>query len=284
MTAFLLNCALLLAAPLFFTGLVRFAGSRGNEHPLKPVREFLSLLAEGVKPGNDTSFTHETASSLILASILMAGTLTPLVGHQAVLGFDNSGILFFSFLLLEKIVRTFGNRKLSVKAKETAADIFWKVLPELALYLLLIAASWASGTLSFGRIFSDGLPGTLSAVLFRVLFPLTLFILLLKEEDSGADGYRGSDKAVVHFSSSLKDFLFAALIAGFILPYAKTGVPGLNVFLYFFLFILITALIAVLTGAAGSLLKHWKIKRPIEILLLADTAVLAVLAVLSPLF
>jgi hypothetical protein len=256
MIEFLLDCVLLVAAPLFFSGLVRFIQTRSAEHPLGVFRVFTARLGEGVKPGNDTNFIYETASSLIFASIFMAGVLVPMINHKAVIGFDNAGILFFSFLLLEKIVRMFGDRRgpSRGKGKDKIAALVRDALPELTLYVLLIAASWSSGSLSFEKSFgfSAGMTGRLSEAVLRVLFPMTLGFLLLRTDDSGEEGYHGSDRAAVLFSIALKEFLIAALIA-------------------------------VLTGTFRSLIGRSGNKKLPDILLAAGVSAIVIFSVLSPL-
>lgn len=283
MIEFLLDCALLVAAPLFFSGLVRFIQTRSAEHPLTVLRGFTALIGEGVKPGNDKNFIYETASSLIFASIFMAGVLVPMINHKAVIGFDNAGILFFSFLILEKIIRMFGDKRDPARGKEDQKimALVRDALPELTLYILLIAASWTSGSLSFEKIFgfSAGMSGRFSEAVLRVLFPMTLGFLLIRSDDSCEDGYHGSDRAAVMFSKALKEFLIAALIAGFVIPYVK----GLNALLYLFVFLVVLVLIAVLTGTFRSLLGRSGNKKLPDILLAAGVSAIVLFSVLSPL-
>lgn len=282
MKAFLLNCLLIIAAPLFFRGFADFVRTRGRLKPHGTVREFLKLLGEGVRAGNDTSFIYETASSLILASIIMAGTLVPLIGHRPVLNFENSGILFFSFLLLEKIVRTVGGRFPAGKNRKKTQETFFGMLPETAFYLLLMSACWLGGTLSFEKLFAGGLNGSMPEVVSRLVFLAVLFVLLLREEESGADGYRGSDRAVVVFSGGLKEFLFAALIAGFVLPNVPAGTSGMNEFLYLILFLAVLTVIAAATGLVRSWLDRLKSKFVVDAVLIVSLSAAVVLSVIVP--
>lgn len=261
MTEFILNCLIILVAPLFYSGLILFirtGGKHGSGKIVEPLKTFLSLLFRGVKAGSDKNFFHETASSVILASILMAGALTPLIGHRAILNFDGAFFLFFSFLVIEKIDRVFGKTAPGKKDRKIVLRERAEFLPETALYAVLVLSCVIDGQGSFEKLFSFG--ESMSPVLIgaKVLFLFALWLVLVREENGDTFGYEGSDRAVVLYGGSLKSLLVSSLMAGMVIPYTDFWNQGMNAFLYLLLYLLLIVLIGSVAGFVQRILAHFR--------------------------
>lgn len=287
MIAFLLNCAIILLLPFAFSGLMAYL-RHGRKHGVvavvAPLTDFLKLLSGGVKAGSDRNFFHETATSVILASILMAGALTPLVGHKAILNFEGAFLLFFAFLVIEKIVRVFGKKSPGKSERKIVLRDRAESLPEAVVYAVLVLSSIISGQNTFGKLFSFGGTDSIPEIGVKVLFILSLWLIIVREEGDETFGYEGSDRAAVLYGGSLKSLLIASLMAGMVIPYTPYWETGLNAFLYLILYLALVALIGAVAAFAQRLLARYGKTRVPDIALAVSAVFILGLSFLTLMF
>lgn len=263
MIEFILNCVIIALIPFFYSGFITFirngALMKNAWTITSPLNTFLGLLGKGVKSGSDKNVFHEIASSVILASILMAGVMTPIVNHKSMLDFEGAFFLFLSFLLMEKIMRVLGKKNAGQKGKKSVLDEWKETLPELAVYSVLVLCSVVSGQNTFEKVFSFGAAATGLSLGMKIVVVLTLWLVLVREENGQADGYEGSDRAVVLYSGSLRSLLISSLIAGAVIPYWKLWSLEWSAFLYLLLYLVLVAVIGLSAGLAQKFLIRRKL-------------------------
>ena len=207
MFLFVINCLVIVLLPFFFEGFISFVekgtGKRFLRTVALPLKTFLELLGKGVKSGSDRNYLQEAASSVILSSVVMAGTLTPILVHRPIFDFNGSFFLFLSFLLMERIARVLGRKKTDRKEKGDPVPEWRELLPEITAFIVLVLCSVTAGQTSFSRIFFFGGETAALAVLVKLAVVLTLWVLLARGEQDRAEGYEGSDRAVVFYGGWL---------------------------------------------------------------------------------
>lgn len=288
MFLFIVNCLIIVLLPFFFEGFISLVEKGPGKSALRvvasPVKEFLQLLARGVKSGSDRNYLQEIASSVILSSVVMAGTLTPILIHRPIFDFNGSFFLFLSFLVMERITRVIGRKKTDRKEKGDPVPEWRELLPEITAFIVLALCSVTAGQSSFGRIFFFGGETAALAVLIKLSVVLTLWVLLVRGEGDRTNGYEGSDRAVVLYGGWLKSLLFATLIAGAIIPYWNLWRLEWGAYVYLPVYLAVIALVGWGTGLARRALARREITGYADTALIACSVLVFCLSFLAVLF
>lgn len=243
---------LLLILPFFFIGLINktkavISGRKGTS-VFQPYFDFFKLIKKGLIISETTSFIFQLASTINLASVIMAGSLL------CVFHFQGDFILFAYILALGKFFSI-------ISALDTASSFAGMGASREASYTSLVEPAFfiiISSICAIGHIYSFE---SLSKVSFFsnkiwfliiILAAIALFLMILIEgsrtpiddptthleltmiHEAMVLDNSGIDLAFISYSNALKMLLFNGLIASFLTPHSNLG---------FFILILCSALL-----------------------------------------
>jgi formate hydrogenlyase subunit 4 len=235
-------CTGLLLAPLL-PGVINrvkaaFAGRHGP--PLLQLYfDLWKLLRKGAVYSRTTTRVFRLAPSLVLAAVLVALALMPAPGAPALVGFQGSMLLFVGLFALVRFVMIIAalDTGSSFEGMGASREAQYGTLAEPVMLLVLGALAVATGSLSL-----DGMFGGLALVAGRTLAPamgllaVALLIVTLVENsripfddpDTHLEltmihevmilDYGGPDLAFMLYASSLKLWIFGALLVCLLVP------------------------------------------------------------------
>ena len=158
--ALLVHVALLLGVPPFLPGVIAktkawFAGRQGPPL-LQPWRDIAKLLRKGAVFSRTTSWVFGAGPVVSLASLLLAGLLTPLAGSRAPLGFVGDVILFAYLMALARFFTAAAalDTGSSFEGLGASREVAFAALAEPTLFLALAIACLPGRTPSFESAWS----------------------------------------------------------------------------------------------------------------------------------
>jgi formate hydrogenlyase subunit 4 len=214
------------------------AGRRGPS-PLQLYYDLGKLLRKGAVYSRTTTWLFRAAPSVVLAAALAALPLLPAPGADAPVSFEGSMLLFAGLLALGRfaIMCAALDTGSSFEGMGASREAQYGTLSEPAVLLALAALAGASGSLSLGRLFgAETLSGSSLAAPAVGLLVVALLIVTLAENsrvpfddpDTHLEltmvhevmilDYGGPDLAFCLYASSLKLWLFGALVVNLALP------------------------------------------------------------------
>ena len=214
-----------------------FAGRKGPR-----VTQLYFDLAKLVKKESVISATSggilKVAPSVILALTLMALLLLPTAGVFSPLRFRGDVLLFFYFLGTCRMFSVLAalDTGSSFEGMGAAREVFFSALAEAAVFSVLAFLTFFSGSFSLAEMLC--IRGMESWMVFTpvLLAALALFLVMLAENcrvpfddpethleltmihEAMILDYAGFDLAAILYSSSLKLWIFAALITSLLIP------------------------------------------------------------------
>jgi formate hydrogenlyase subunit 4 len=226
-----------------------FAGRRGPPL-LQTYFDLWKLLQKGAVYSRTTTWLFRAGPIIGLAATLTAAMLMPLGKAPALIAFPADFLLFAGLLGMARffIVVAALDTGSSFEGMGASREVFFSALAEPALLVALATLARQANTLSLSSMFGP-VSGVhwLQAGPVLMLVVIALMILLLAEnaripvDDPNTHleltmihevmvlDHGGPDLAFVLYSSALKLWLFAALMAGMILP--ATGNSALSLLL-----------------------------------------------------
>ncbi len=256
MTA-MLHVLLLLGFPPLLPGIIQRvkALSAGRTGPplLQAYFDLAKLLRKGTVYSRTTTWVFRSGPIVSLASVLAAGLVLPLGVGRAPLGFPGDVIFFAYALALGRFFTMIAalDTGSSFEGMGASREAAFSALAEPAFFLALAIVCVPAGSVSFANVWSAlpwstwgiGHPALLAAaaVLFAVLLaensripvddPATHLELTMIHEVMVLD-HGGPDLAFILYGSSIKLFLFGAILAHLLLPIPQQGgMAGLALFL-----------------------------------------------------
>jgi formate hydrogenlyase subunit 4 len=252
-----LHLLLLLVFPPLLPGIIQRVKARcaGRTGPplLQAYFDLAKLLRKGTVYSRTTTWVFRSGPIVSLASALAAGLVLPLGVGPAPLGFSGDVIFFAYALALGRFFTMIAalDTGSSFEGMGASREAAFSALAEPAFLLALAIVCIPARSVSFGNVWSAlpwstwgiGHPALLAvaAVLFAVLLtensrvpvddPATHLELTMVHEVMVLD-HGGPDLAFILYGSSIKLFLFAAILAHLLLPIPQQGgMAGLALFL-----------------------------------------------------
>lgn len=232
---------ILMIAPPFFLGVIAktkafFAGRKGPPL-LQGYYDLAKLLRKGFVVSRSASWILRIAPVAILAALLAAGLLLPMVGDPPI-HFEGDLILFAYLLALTRFVTILAAFDVgsSFEGMGASREATFGALSELSFFLGLLVLSILGGTLSLSRIFELGSMtlGSMTPALF-LLFGTFFFTLLTENCRMPIDDptthleltmihevmildYAGPDLGLILYGASVKFFIFMVFAAQILWP------------------------------------------------------------------
>ncbi len=263
---------LIILSPFLFTGLINkvkaiWAGRKGAP-VLQPYYDFFKLLKKGEVISRTTSFVFRIAPSINAASVFLALFIIPIPFLGSVIKFPGDFILFVYILGFAKFFTVCAalDTGSSFEGMGASREVTFSSIVEPAFFIILGSLALITGQLSFESIFAAINTSTGYTILIKLLFVVSLFIMLLTEgsrvpvDDPNTHleltmihevmilDYSGPDLAFILYSSGLKMVLFSMLIANLLIP------PSINLIVALGLFLGIIALIFISVAIVESLI------------------------------
>lgn len=235
-------CLVLVAAPAL-PGLATrtralFTGRRGAP-VLQLYRDLAKLLRKNVVYSRATTPVFKLGPIVVLATVLVAATLLPLDGHNALLSFRGDLVAFTGLLGLGRFALVLAGLDTgsSFEGMGASREVTVSAFGEPALFLCLTVLVLATGELSLAGMLGERLGVVWSgAAPSLVLAAVALFMLALAEtsrvpvDDPATHleltmihevivlDHSGPELAMILFGNAVKLALFGALVVGVLVP------------------------------------------------------------------
>jgi formate hydrogenlyase subunit 4 len=270
---------LILISPLFFLGLINkikalWAGKKGAPL-LQLYYDFFKLLRKGEVISKTTSFIFQIAPSINIAAVIFTMAIIPVPFLGSLISFPGDFILFTYILALAKFMTVSAalDTGSSFEGMGASREVTFSSIVEPAFFIVLGTLALITHQLSFQDIFAVINTSTGYTILIKVLFIVSLFIMLLTEgsrvpvDDPNTHleltmihevmilDYSGPDLAFILYSAGLKMVIISALIANLLIPSSITLATGLLLFLLI-IFLTFTAIGFVESLIARSRMSH----------------------------
>ncbi len=272
MTTITANILFILIMPFLFIGVINrvksFWAGRQGPSVIQPFFDFFRLLKKGVVLSRATTALFYWAPIAAFIAVLAAAFIAPMAGGRSILAFQGDMIVFIYLLGAAKFVNIASAMETgsSFEGMGAAREAAFTSLIEPAFFIIMGASAAASGVMDFSGIRAMAANHEASGVLAAVLCGSALFIMLLTEgsrvpvDDPNTHleltmihevmvlDNSGPDLALINYSSALKMFVIASVMANFLIP------AGLNPALAGALFAAVILLSAVIAGCVESLM------------------------------
>jgi formate hydrogenlyase subunit 4 len=232
-----LQLAAYLAAPPLLLGVIGRvkAGVAGRDGPplLQPYRDLLRLARKQAVYSRTTTWVFRAGPVVGLAAVLAAGLLVPLGGPAAAISFAGDFVLLAALLGLARFATVLAalDTGSAFEGMGAAREVTFSALAEPVLFLGLASLVKSTGGLDLARLLGEGLaPIWHTDGPALVLVALSFFAVALAENarvpvDDPAThleltmihevmvlDHSGPDLALIGYASSLKLYLFGALV------------------------------------------------------------------------
>jgi formate hydrogenlyase subunit 4 len=239
-------------APLLVGGLrtlrARLVGRRGPS-PWQSYRDFHKLLGKEVVVSPTTSWVFRATPYILVATMLVAGLIVPVVTSRPPLAFAGNIILLVYLLLLGTFFLALAGLDAgsAFGGMGSSREVAVAALAEPTVIVAVFALALRADTVDLGRIVErfGGEPG-LAANPAHLLAFAALFIVMLAETgrlpvDNPATHleltmiheamvleYSGRYLALVEWASAMKLFVFMTLLGNLFVPWGLSGSAGVG--------------------------------------------------------
>lgn len=259
----IINLLIILFLPLLFIGIINRVKSlwSGRQGPslFQPFFDFFRLLKKGEVISQTTSFIFRLAPSFILASVLAAAVVTPMITGRSLIGFQGDFIFFAYFIAVGKFFSIISalDTSSSFEGMGASREATFSVFVEPAFFLVMGSLCLMSGTTDFQSLFSFLGPKSDMALLVKGMGAAVIFVLVLVEgcrvpiDDPNTHleltmiheviilDNSGPDLAFIQYASALRMVLFSCLIPNLFIPADMALLPATLLFLVFLLMVAI---------------------------------------------
>ena len=295
----ILNFILIVAASLFFTGIVIrtksiFSGSKGPG-VFQPLKDIWRLFRKGSVYSETTSFIFQVAPSIYFASVLIAIAMIPFGSQPGLISFKGDFVFFAYILGLGKFFSIIAalDTGSSFEGMGASREALYSLLAEPAFFILMGSFALLTGHTSFQEIFGSLHFGSYISYAVGVLaaFVITL-ITLIENSRMPIDDPKthleltmmhevmildnsGFDLGLILQAANLKFAMYGGLIANFFLT------PGSELYYSIPIFIATQILFAVVVGFIESFMARFRMNHnPQYIFTLTSISLLIFLGVL----
>jgi formate hydrogenlyase subunit 4 len=295
----ILNFILIVAASLFFTGIVIrtksiFSGRKGPGI-FQPMKDIWRLFRKGSVYSETTSFIFQIAPSIYFASVLIAIAMIPFGSQPGLISFKGDFVFFAYILALGKFFSIIAalDTGSSFEGMGASREALYSLLAEPAFFILMGSFALLTGHTSFQEIFGSLHFGSYISYAVGVLaaFVITL-ITLIENSRMPIDDPKthleltmvhevlildnsGFDLALILQAANLKFAMYGALIANFFLT------PGSELYFSIPIFIATQILFAIIIAFIESFMARFRMNHnPQYIFTLTSVSLLIFLGVL----
>ena len=155
MLEIILNIIFLIIFPFLFIGIINktkaFWAGRKGAPILQPFYDFIKLLKKGEVISSTTSFVFAVAPSLMFASVVFAGLLTPIFNHMAIISFQGSFVLFAYIMATGKFFSLIAamDTGSSFEGMGASREASFSTLVEPAFFIIIASIMAMSGNYIF---------------------------------------------------------------------------------------------------------------------------------------
>jgi formate hydrogenlyase subunit 4 len=291
----MINILFFIIFPLLFMGIIHrvkaiMVGRKGK--PISQnMRDFLKLLRKDEVISTNATLISRVAPAGALAATICAALFVPFVNSNSVLSFRGDYIMVVYLLSLAKgmMVLAALDSGSSFQGMGTSRELSFTAFLEPAFFLIIAAIIFSVGTGSISELFARQSITYLRIwdVFASLFIAVALYIMLLVEscrvpfDDPSTHleltmihevmvlDFSGFSMALIHYTSALKMFIYASLIA-------HLAVPANNIWWYLGILIFIY----LFTGVLESLMARFRMNRNLELVLVPFCIGLLTLAVL----
>ncbi len=241
----------LLLAPLLLGVINRvkaaFAGRQGQP-VLQPYHDLVKLLRKGAVYSRTTSWVFRAGPVVNLAALLTALAIVPIAGQAAPLSFAGDVFVCIYLLGLARFFTVLAalDTGSAFEGMGASREVQFSALAEPALLVGLVVLGRQTGTVSLSAMYAAVSPALwLMAGATLALLGVAFFIVLLSEnarvpfDDPNTHleltmihevmvlDHGGPDFGLILYGSAIKLWIFAAFVAGLVVPY-RSGVAWLD--------------------------------------------------------
>lgn len=263
--------ALILIFVLFQSGIINktrsvLSGRRGYTF-FQPLYNVTLLLRKGAVYSNTSTIITRLAAPIYLASIITASLFIPMGRAEAIFSFNGDIVLVALMLAAGRIalVLTAFDTGSPFQGMGSSRELFYGMLGEPALYLLLATLAMATGHFSLTMIFAQFENSSANLIAVSLIVGFGLFKLMLAEcgrvpvddtcthleltmiHEAMVLDLSGVDLAFVQIASWLKLSFFSMLIANAIIP------PYFSLWLTILMFVVVMIAVSLIIGLLESL-------------------------------
>lgn len=295
----ILNFILIVAASLFFTGIIIrtksiFSGRKGPGI-FQPLKDIWRLFRKGSVYSKTTSFIFQIAPSVYFASVLIAIAMIPFGSQPGLISFKGDFVFFAYILGLGKFFMIIAalDTGSSFEGMGASREALYSLLAEPAFFILMGSFALLTGHTSFQEIFGSLHFGSYISYAVGVLagFVITL-ITLIENSRMPIDDPKthleltmvhevmildnsGFDLGLILQAGNLKFAMYGGLIANFFLT------PGSELYFSIPIFIATQIVFAVVIGFIESFMARFRMNHnPQYIFTLTSVSLLIFLGVL----
>ena len=295
----ILNFILIVAASLFFTGIVIrtksiFSGRKGPGI-FQPLKDIWRLFRKGSVYSKTTSFIFQIAPSVYFASVLIAIAMIPFGSQPGLISFKGDFVFFAYMLGLGKFFMIIAalDTGSSFEGMGASREALYSLLAEPAFFILMGSFALLTGHTSFQEIFGSlhfgsyisYAVGALAAFVITLITliensrlpiddPKTHLELTMVHEVMILDN-SGFDLGLILQATNLKFAMYGGLIANFFLT------PGSELYFSIPIFIATQIVFAVIIGFIESFMARFRMNHnPQYIFTLTSVSLLIFLGVL----
>lgn len=287
-------------SPFLLTGIINktkalWAGRKGAS-VFQPYYDCFKLLRKGEVISKTTSFVFLAAPSINIAAVLFALMLLPMPVIGSIISFEGDFILFTYILGLAKFMQVIAalDTGSSFEGMGASREVTFSSVVEPAFFIIIGSLALITNQFSFESIFAVINTSSGYTILIRLLFVVSLFIMLLTEgsrvpvDDPNTHleltmihevmilDYSGPDLAYLIYASAMKMTLIAILIADLLVPSAIYPPIILSA-----IFILIILLVFIAVGLIESFIARSRISHVPQFILLMTALSLTAFAVMA---
>ena len=295
----IINILILLFVPFLMLGVIRktkaFWAGRKGVNLLQPLWDFIKLMKKDTVYSATTSWLFRVAPMIMLGTTLFAALFVPLVNGFAIINIQFAFIIFAYVLALGKFFSLLSalDTGSSFEGMGASRETCFSTIVEPAFFIAMASVAALSQNYSFLNLKTILSNAGVYGYLIITLLAFTLFVMLLIEtcrvpvDDPTTHleltmihevmilDNSGQDLGLITWASSIKLFLFEALIANLFLPL------GLNEILSVVLFLALTTLISILVGTIESAMARFRMTHVFEFIFIMTLTALLVLALVT---
>ena len=295
----IINILILLFVPFLMLGVIKktkaFWAGRKGVNLLQPLWDFIKLMKKDTVYSATTSWLFRFAPMIMLGTTLFAALFVPLVNGFAIINIQFAFIIFAYVLALGKFFSLLSalDTGSSFEGMGASRETCFSTIVEPAFFIAMASVAALSQNYSFLNLKTILSNAGVYGYLIITLLAFTLFVMLLIEtcrvpvDDPTTHleltmihevmilDNSGQDLGLITWASSIKLFLFEALIANLFLPL------GLNEILSVVLFLALTTLISILVGTIESAMARFRMTHVFEFIFIMTLTALLVLALVT---
>jgi formate hydrogenlyase subunit 4 len=183
----MLSLLLILAAALFFTGIIirtkSLASGRKGPGIMQPIKDVIRLFKKGSVYSQTTSIIFQIAPTIYFASVVMAMLVIPFGQSKGIISFNGDFIFFAYVLALGKFFSIISalDTGSSFEGMGASREALYSMFAEPAFFILMGSLALLTGYTSFHEIFAALHVGSYISYAITVLATFVLVMVAMIE-------------------------------------------------------------------------------------------------------